>query len=91
MVNPSKPLSYWAMHVTHVAISAIIYSSLVLFTLLSVTLPEILGKSVLMSADSVAAVWIVVGAGGAYFVSRISVTAQGIQVVTGKPNTITPS
>jgi hypothetical protein len=65
------------MHTTHVLVSLIGVLGLVAFTYLS----EVMAK-VPLDAHSVAAVWIVGLPLFGYFVSKISVNAQGMNEVT---------
>ncbi len=77
MSNPSNPLNYWALHVTHVLVSAIGVGGLVAFTYLS----EVIAKTPLTS-DSIASVWIVGLPLFGYFISKISVSSGGVQEQT---------
>lgn len=80
MSNPSKPMSYWALHTTHVLVSLIVYLSLLGFTYFS----EVMAKTAL-GGNQIAAVWIVVGSASAYFIANLKVTTQGINLDTQQP------
>lgn len=83
MVNPSNPLNYWALHVTHVLVSLIGIGGLLGFTYFS----EVIAKIPLSGTD-IAAVWVVGLPLFGYFISKIDVNAQGIsEATTAQTNT----
>ncbi len=90
VVNPNAKLTWWAAHATHVLVSLIIFLSLVGLTGIDAA-ALVFGKATLMSGTDLAAVWIVVGSTGGYFVSRINLSQTGLSVVTGQPGQTTPT
>ena len=75
VTQPSQGVSYWALHLTHVIISAIVFVSLIAYTYIV----EIVASAP-MPGEYVTTVWIVVGPTAGFFISRIK--APGISVVT---------
>ena len=88
--NPNTSLTWWAAHATHVLVSLIIFLSLVGLSGIDAA-ALVFGKQILLSGTDLAAVWIVVGSTGGYFVSRINISQTGLSIVTGKPGQTTPS
>lgn len=82
--NPNTSFSYWAMHTTHVVVSAIIFGALVALSLIDMY-ALIWGHATLLTGVDLAGVWIVVGSTGGYFVSRLSITQSGLSEITSVP------
>ena len=88
--NPNAKLGWWAAHATHVLVSLIIFVALMALTGIDAA-ALVFGKATLLTGTDLAAVWIVVGSTGGYFVSRIQLSQTGLNVVTGKPGETTPT
>lgn len=87
VVNPSQKLSYWALHTTHTLVSLIGVAGLLgLAGLDAMTAIYTGGRIVILDSTALASVWIVGLPLFGYFVSKISVNAQGLQENTGSPS-----
>lgn len=81
--SPSGVVSYYPFGVTHVLIAFIVYAALDMLTYIAF----MSGTSPILSPETLALAWIVVGVASGYYISTIDITPTSISMATGAQST----